>query len=206
MTAYERAIARGVTDVVHYTSEKGVMGAVMKGALLSRARVETDPDLEFVYEGVWERKDPEWIDHISLSVSRTNLDLFRRSRNNHPNLWWAVMSFDPVIVGHDGVVFTTTNNIYDVCERGEGEAGFEEMFKRRVPWGHYGSVQVRPSGHPENWTTHGAAEALYPAELSLEYLQHIAVPGEPHRRLVRAWCEIYNRAIPPVVVDPASFE
>jgi len=60
------------------------MGSVMKQALLSREQVENDDEVAFIFEGIWERKDPEWVDHISLSISRINLDLFNRSRTNSP--------------------------------------------------------------------------------------------------------------------------
>ncbi len=206
MSSFARATARGVTEVLHYTSEKGVMGTIMKDTLLSRKRVEEDPDLEFVYEGVWERRDPQWIDHISLSISRINLDLFERARNNHSEFWWAVMSFDPVVLDDDGVWFTTTNNVYeDVCERAQGEAGFEAMFGDRIPWGYYGSVRRRRADHPTHWPTDRAAEVLYPAQIPLQFLQRLCVPGTQHRRLVDAWCEIYGRAPLRVEIDPAAF-
>ncbi|MEJ7792028.1 MAG: DarT ssDNA thymidine ADP-ribosyltransferase family protein [Gaiellaceae bacterium] len=207
MTAYTRAQGRGVAEIVHYTSERGVMGTVMKGMLLSRQRVQADPDLEFIFEGVWERRDPEWLDHISLSVSRINLDLFERSRTNHPQYWWAVMGFDPAILeNEDDVWFTTTNNVYeDVCQRGQGEPGFEAMFGQEIPWGYYGSVHRRAAGYPDAWPTDRAAELLYPGEISLEFLLHLYVPGRQHRRLVDAWCEIYGRDPLPIVIDPAAF-
>src|SRR3712207_5143140 len=97
---------RGITQIVHYTSQRGIMGSLRKDLVLSRERVENDDDLAYIFEGVWDRKDPDWIDYISLSISRPNLDLFRRSRNNHPDWWWGVMTFDPAILDHDGVWFT----------------------------------------------------------------------------------------------------
>ena len=67
------------------------MGSVMKQALLSREQVENDDEVAFIFEGIWERKDPEWVDHISLSISRINLDLFNRSRTNFPDFWALVL-------------------------------------------------------------------------------------------------------------------
>lgn len=84
------------------------MGGVMKRALLSREQIESDPDVAFILEGIWERRDPAWVDHISLSVSRINVDLLQRSRHNFPDFWWAVLSFDVDILDDDGVWFTTT--------------------------------------------------------------------------------------------------
>lgn len=206
MTVSARALERGATEILHYTSEKGVMGSVMKWKVLSRERVEGDEELAFTYEGIWPRRDPDWIDYISLSVSRINLDLYNRSRAHYPDFWWAVMSFDPEILNHDGVWFTTTNNVYDdVCRRGEGVDGFEDMFSDEVLWGYYGSVFRRGEGTPDHWTTDRAAEVLYPAELSLDHLCRLSVPGLQHRRLVNAWCEAYGRAELPIEVDPGAF-
>lgn len=147
---------------MHYTSERGVMGSVMKQAVLSRQQVENDPDVAFIFEGIWERKDPDWVDHISLSISRINLDLFQRSRSSFPDFWWAVMSFDVEILDHDGVFFTTTNNIHPPCRRGEGVVGFEAMFDEAIEWGYYGSSKWRSADCPDSWPTDRAAEVLYP--------------------------------------------
>jgi hypothetical protein len=204
-TPAEGAVARGVTQVVHYTSQRGIMGSLRKGSVLSRERVANDPDLAYIFEGVWDRKDPDWIDYISLSISRTNLDLFRRSRKNHPDWWWGVLSFDPAVLDHEGVWFTTTNNIYPPCLRGQGREGFDAMFAERVPFGYYGSEHWRRSDHPGELTTDPAAEVLYRGALSLEHLRTIYVPAKEQRRMVHAWCETFECDEPPVEVDPSVF-
>jgi hypothetical protein len=205
VSAAEFARGREITEVLHYTSERGAMGTVMKKALLSREQVENDSDIAFIFEGVWERKDPEWVDYISLSLSRINLDLYRRSRKRFPDYWWAIFSFDIEVLDHDGVWFATTNNTYPVCERAQGEAGLAAMFAPTVPWGWRGSVKTRSSGMPEAWTTCEAAEVLYPQSIPLEYLQRIYVPGAQHRRLVQAWAEVYGARELTIEVKPGSF-
>jgi len=205
VTPAEFARTRGVTEILHYTSERGAMGTLMKKELLSRERVESDPDIAFIFEGVWERKDPDWIDYISLSLSRVNLDLFRRSRQHFPDYWWAILSFDVEILDHDGVWFTTTNNVYPVCERGQGEAGLEAMFAPKIPWGWQGSVKTRDPDMREAWTTCDRAEVLYPARIPLEHLQRIYVPGAQHRRLVKAWADVYDVDRISVEVAPSAF-
>lgn len=182
------------------------MGAVAKGELLSRKQVEDDPDIAFIYEGIWERKDHAWVDHISLSVSRINVDLFERSRRHFPDFWWAVMSFDVEILDHEGVWFTTTNNIYeDVCKRGQGLEGFEALFRDSVAWGHYGSCRRRGPSHDDAWPTDRAAEILYPTRLPLDFLRTLYLPDRDACRLVNAWCEVYRRAPLPLVEDLAVF-
>lgn len=205
MTPAELAQARGITEILHYTSERGAMGTVMKGALLSREKVENDPDIAFIFEGVWERKDPDWVNYISLSLSRVNLDLFRRSRQRFPDYWWAILSFDVEILDQENVWFTTTNNIYPVCERATGEAGFEAMFAPEVPWGYQGSVKTRSPDIPDGWTTCSRAEVLFPQRIPLKYLRCVYVQGAQHRRLVQAWAEVYDAGEIPIEVDPGAF-
>lgn len=206
MSVAQRAQERDVTEILHYTSHKGVQGSVMKWATLSRQRLEDDEDVAFVFQGVWPRRDPEWVDYISLSVSRINGDLYDKSRKHYPDWWWAVMSFGLDILDHDGVWFTTTNNVYDdVCERGQGVDGFEALFKDCVAWGYCGSVTERRPSCPEHWPTDPQAEVLYPSELSLDFLQRVYVPGAQHRALVLAWCEAFGRPEIEVEVNPGVF-
>jgi hypothetical protein len=205
VSAAARARERGVTEILHYTSERGVMGSVMKGALLSREQVENDPDVAFVFEGIWGRKDHEWLDHISLSISRVNLDLFERSRRHFPDYWWAIMSFGVEILDHDGVWFTTTNNVYPCCKRGQGADGFEALFGPSIEWGRYGSRRMRSATCPDAWPTDRAAEVLYPTRIPLELLQRVYVPGKQHRRLVNAWCEAFDKPELPLEVDLEPF-
>lgn len=181
------------------------MGSVMKWELLSRDQVENDPDIAFIFEGTWERKDHDWVDYVSLSVSRINLDLFQRSRRHFPDYWWAVMSFDVSILDHHGVYFTTTNNSYPCCKREPGVQGFESMFGSPVDWGWYGSQRFRRHDQPEAWPTDRAAEVLYPTGIPLDFLEKISVPGKQHRRLVNAWCEVFGRPELPVEVDLQPF-
>jgi hypothetical protein len=196
----------GITEVLHFTTEKGVLGCLRKGALLSRKRVQDDPDLAFIFTGVWPRRDLEWIDHVSLSLTRINRGLYAKAANNLPELWWGILSFDPSLLDDPGVVFTTTNNVYnEVCERAEGVGGLEAMFKDEVPWGYLGSVKRRGSGTPENLPTDTQAEVLYPGELPLSLLRAIYVRREEHRRLVLAWSDVLGQDEPYVVVRPDLF-
>jgi hypothetical protein len=195
-----------VAEILHYTSQKGVQGSVMKWSVLSRHRLEDDEELAYIFAGVWPRRDPEWIDYVSLSVSRINAGLYDKSRKHYPDWWWAVMSFSPGILDHDGVWFTTTNNVYsDVCERGQGVEGFEQLFRQCVPWGYQGSVIVRGENTPAHWPTDRQAEVLYPEELSLDFLNRVYVPSGQHRALVLAWCEVFSRPEIEVEVNPAVF-
>ena len=120
MTPSEAAAARGIEEILHYTTQRGIYGAVVKDAVLSRRQLELDDELEFIFQAVWPVKAPQWADHISLSISRINLDLFERSKRHYPEVWWGVLSFATEILDHDNVFFMTTNNIYPACSRGIG--------------------------------------------------------------------------------------
>lgn len=205
MSVAERARELGVTEILHYTSNRGIMGSVLKRALLSREQVEQDPDVAFIFKGVWVRKDPEWVNYISLSVSRINLDLLDRSRKNLPDFWWAVMSFDVDILDDEGVWFTTTNNIYGPCRRALGVPGFDAMFGEPIAFGHHGSMMTRTHGMPRAWPTDRTAEVLYPERIDLTRLRKLYVLEAQHRRLIHAWTDTYGLEELPVEVNGHAF-
>jgi hypothetical protein len=157
---FEAAQRRDVKELLHYTTQKGVHGTIASKAILSRAQLDKDEYLEHIREPVWPRKDPAWVDHISLSVSSINDDLFYRSRSHYPHLWWAVFSVNPSVLDDPEVVFTTTNNIFPSVRRGKGIGGFEAMFAELVI-GKFQAEHTR-AGLPDAQPTDRAAEVLYP--------------------------------------------
>ncbi len=197
------AADRQVTELVHYTTNKGLYGTLAARAVLSRARLDKDEYLEHIRNPVWPRKDIPWIDYISLSVTSTNDDLFRRSRNHFPDLWWAVLSIDPSIVDDHGVAFTTTNNIYPAVRRDTGTKGFEAMFADEVI-GRYGTVHTR-HGVGRNQPTDRAAEVLYPRLIPTERMRCVYVGDAEHRRTVLAWCEALGHPDLSVAIRPDVF-
>ena len=174
------ATRRGVADVLHFTTVRSAIGVLAKGAVRSRHRLNDDQYLEHIYRpNAPFRKDDEWLDYVSLSIARINEWLFGFSstrwhvKDNNP---WVVMSFDPQILGHPGVVFATTNNIYPACRRAEGVDGFERLFSDPI-YGRYGRRYDRTDRRPD-WPTDRQAEVLYPGEVSCAYLQRIDVQME----------------------------
>ena len=106
---------RGVTQVVHFTTVRGAVGVLGSGFVKSRKRLPKDEHLEFVYRrNAKFRKDTAWLDYVNLSIERINDWMFGASVRWHATEGnpWVVLSFDPQILAHPGVVFTTTNNIY----------------------------------------------------------------------------------------------
>ena len=170
---------RGVTQVVHFTTVRGAVGVLGAGFVKSRKRLPKDKYLQFVYQpNVDVRKDTAWIDYVNLSIERINDWMFSTSERWHAPEGnpWVVLSFDPRILAHPGVVFATTNNIYPSCRRAEGVAGFSDLFAG-VVLGRYNSRRDR-HGKPPAWPTDRQAEVLYPGELSCQYLQRIDVQTE----------------------------
>ena len=173
------ATRRSVKEVLHFTTLRGVVGVLAAGAVKSRKRLSHDQYLEHVYRpNAPIRKDPEWIDYVNLSVARINAWMFEHSERWHAQESnpWAVLSFHPGILGHPGVVFATTNNVYPACRRAEGRDGFDQLFADQV-YGRYNRRHDRV-GKPADWPTDRQAEVLYPGELSCAHLQRIDVQME----------------------------
>ncbi len=203
MQPSELATGRGVREVLHFTTDKGVMGSLRKQALLSRAQLEDDPDLAFIFLEVWPVKAPQWVDFISLSIHSINLDLWQRAVRNLPDRWWAVMAFAPAILDHDGVWFSTTNNIFPAAKRAQGSDGLAALYADPVS-GRYGEECTRDSIERAQ-PTDRAAEVLYPTTIGLEHLTAIYVRTADHRRLVHAWCSAFDLDAPPVTVSTQIF-
>ena len=170
---------RGIRQVVHFTTVRGAVGVLWSGFVKSRLRLPKDKHLEFVYRpNANVRKDDAWLDYVNLSIERINDWMFSTSVRWHAAEGnpWVVLSFEPQILAHPGVVFTSTNNIYPTCRRAEGLAGFSAMFADIV-LGRYSNRHDRHS-KPPAWPTDRQAEVLYPVELSCRHLQRIDVQTE----------------------------
>ena len=188
---------RGISQVVHFTTVRGAIGVLAVEAVRSRAKLNDDQYLEHVYmPNARLRKDPAWVGYVNLSIERINDWMFNTSARWHAasDNPWVVLSFNSSILGHPGVVFTTTNNIYPSCERAEGMIGFERMFADTVI-GRYQRRQDR-TGQLASWPTDRQAEVLYPDELSCEHLQRIDVQVEQSSDIIAGAVEVLNADIP----------
>jgi ssDNA thymidine ADP-ribosyltransferase, DarT len=194
----ELARARGIKAIVHFTTDKGILGTIRKGALLSRKRVQDDPDLAFIFAGVWPRRDLRWVDFVSLSVTDINTLLYSQAQRNLPDRWWGVLAFGVDLLDDDGVWFTTTNNIFPSCRRAQGSAGFEAMFAPVVEGSYQRKLNRADLRNAQ--PTDRAAEVLYPGTLAAERVQAVYVPSGAHRALVLAWCDALGRPEPAVEV------
>lgn len=176
LTACEK---RGIKNVVHFTTRSGAVGVLAANAVKSRARLPKDKYLEHVYQpNAAIRKDKAWLDYVNLSIERINDWMFEASTQWHiaDDNPWVVLSFDPQILTHPDVIFTTTNNIYPSCMRAKGLVGFSQMFADEVQ-GRYSKIHNRDD-KLLGWPTDRQAEVLYPSELSCDYLKRIDVQVE----------------------------
>lgn len=164
---------RKIEEVVHFTTMNGLIGILDARSLRSRERISEDQRLEFILKlNSSIRRDKGWLDYVNLSISRINSEFFRSSTEWHKNITWVILSFDSSILAHEGVVFTSTNNVYHGCVlRGTGVDGLANLFLPEVEWGYYGYKKTRGSGHRPQDTTDVQAEVLYPAQVSIEYIK-----------------------------------
>jgi len=199
--------ARKIKEVVHFTTHKGLLGSLHSGAVKSRQRLPAADDLKYIYKPNADvRKDLAWLDFVNLSISRINKEFFNHSCRWHraEDLWWCIMSFDATIIGHPGVYFATTNNMYTGVTRGKGAIALSNLFAPHVTrWG--GNIAVRSDELPDSFTTCQQAEVLYPGELSIEHLRRIYVTrdedaDEVHAQLAVVGCDGID-----VVVDAERF-
>ena len=207
--------ARGIKEVVHFTTNRGLTGALSTRTLMSRPHLDKEDHLKYVLhhnsshraeESSEFDKSEEWIRYVNLSISEVNarfLKLCRKWRRND-DMWWAILSFRPEIMEHKGVFFTTTNNTYDQVSRGKGVNGLAALFADRVGRkqnGRYGSWSVWRGTRADNLTTCEQAEVLYPERLSLDYLQRIYVETGDHHDIVAGWLDDFGYSEQDVSVE-----
>ena len=196
-TIIDAAEKRGITQVVHFTTVRGAVGVLAAKALKSRARVAEDEYLERVYQpNANSRRDQVWLDYVNLSIERINEWMFQTSTRWHAdeNSSWVVLSFQPRILAHPGIVFTTTNNIYPSCERAEGLSGFNGMFAGTVH-GYYGQERNR-EGKLDAWPTDRQAEVLYLGAVSCAHLQRIDVRLEQSLETIDGAMGVLDARVP----------
>jgi len=165
---------RGIERVVHFTTNKGLIGILDSKLLKPRKSIKGDDRLEFILKHNSIRRDGNWLGYVNLSITDINKEFFDYSSKWHDDIFWCVLYFSPSIMTHEGVYFTTTNNIYPSVKRSVGEEGLEGLFKPIVE-GKYQKQFSRPNNMPLCKPTDMQAEVLYPGSLSIEYLNKIVV-------------------------------
>lgn len=199
---------RGITEVLHFTTHRGVTGIVAKQKILSRQRLPKEEYLEhvFLYSCRDRGRDAAWWDYVNLSLSQVNdylMGIAAGKWHAHRQGWWCIIALSPEILLHDGVYFATTNNAYTCVQRGAGLDAFEALFApvvRRFD----NRVVYRPALAPPGYPTCPQAEVLYPGEVSLGHALHVYVPSDD----VAAKFESLSAVLPqklPCKVNPDMF-
>jgi hypothetical protein len=151
------------------------------------------------------RLDTAWLDYVNLFISHINSALYDISSEKwHPQVRWRILSFDPIILTHEGVYFTTTNNIYPRVVRGRRGQGLEALFAPRVI-SRYDSVIRRDLTTPDCCPTCVQAEVLYPQKLSTDYLKKIyVITGEEQDDVYGQISALHHREVA-VEINPQAF-
>lgn len=219
MTIAEEIEERGISEVLHFTTNRGATGILHSRFLMARPRLNADQYLKHVLQLNWDNRPEEseffdksenWINFVNLSISAINRRLFRLSRDRHTasGLWWCILAFGPEIMAHDGVCFANTNNGYDACIRGNGQPGLQALFAptvQRKANGPYGPWGVSRGFRSVELPTCEQAEVLYPDQLSLEYLRKIYVVEDGHHDMVAGLLADFDYENVQVLVEPNKF-
>jgi hypothetical protein len=202
---------RGITEILHFTTDKGAVGIFATGAVLSRDLLDADKYIEHIYTPncASRLKDADWTGYVNLSISRVNNGMLASSQRwkQTQDIWWVVLAFDPLLLTDQDVHFVTTNNTYPSLRRGQGVEGLRALFADSVEWGYYGTVARRDRDMPDSWTTDVQAEVLYPGRVPITLLRAVYVRKEEHADLVRGMLACFP-AVPdvPVAHKPEIFQ
>ncbi len=204
--------SRNITEVLHFTTHQGLLGILYSEFVKPRISLPKEVDLEHIYlPNAPYRKDTDWLGYVNLSISRINYHFFGHScrRQREIGLWWCILAFKPVILSHEGVMFTTTNNIYSDVRRGEGGSGLEALFAPEIkswnPESCNPEVVRRDAQCPKNHTTCAQAEVLYRGDLSIEYLDRIYIERGEDEDEVHAQLGAIQRSNVSTTVAPEMF-
>lgn len=199
---------RGIREVLHFTTHRGITGILAKQQILSRQRLPEDEYLEHVmlYNCHDRQRDSKWWDYINLSLSQVNDYLMAIAAGKwhaHRQGWWCIIALSPDILLHEGVYFATTNNAYPYVQRGTGLNAFEALFAPAIRQFENKTVHRPPLALP-GYPTCPQAEVLYPKEMSLRHALHVYVPSDD----VAAKFESISAVLPqklPCKVNPDMF-
>jgi hypothetical protein len=197
----------GVREILHFTTNVGLVGILGDEKLLARSELPAERHLVNVYRtNAKVRYDKVWVDHVNLSLSRINAKFFGASRAWHHNrdVWWCVLAFDPVIASHPEVKFATTNNRYSGCRRRSGIEGLRALWAPKVHQ-YEGMWAERTPQHQRAWPTCRQAEVLYPIAVSTEFLRCVYVVSEMHGDIAETNVDVLGHAPIPVEVRPDVF-
>src|SRR5437762_7449328 len=95
--------SRGIIEVLHFTTNLGLLGILATRALKARELLDADDYLEFIFKANAPRvRDRQYLRYVNLSISRVSAGFFGWSRARHriDDVYWCILSFSPEILWH----------------------------------------------------------------------------------------------------------
>jgi hypothetical protein len=199
---------RGIRELLHFTTNHGCLGTLYSFALKSRAGLEGDRMVEYLFKpNAQLRKDVNHLNMVNFSIAHINSHFFRISSQNWhqgDDIFWVILSFAPEIACHPGVIFSTTNNMYTGVQRSAGPEGLVALFADPITrWA--GNVVRRRPALDRGWPTCEQAEVLYPEEVSTRFLRRIYTRTEAERAEVIGFLRATWHDEVDVIVAPERF-
>lgn len=210
MNINEIITSRKIERILHFTTSDGFLGilATTPNALLPRSMLENNALLEFILKlNAPCRTDTDWFSYNSLSITDINPWFFKCSKRIHSGARWVILEFSPEILEHEGVVFTTTNNIYTDCVvRGGDAEGLQSLFAAKIKNNNATSGFISRFSHKQpSQPTDNQAEVLYPGALSCDFLTKVHVQNRENLALIVAQIKVC-KCEHSVVISPELFE
>jgi len=205
----DAVLGRGVTRLMHFTTNRGLVGILATNACKSRPLLRDEEYLEYILTNNCSvrRESLKLQSYVNLSVEHINGSFFGICEDNwHRNkdFWWCVLEFAPEIAAHDGVLFANTNNFYSGVSRKPGVEGFEDMYAEKV-W-QYAGTSISRSTSNGSYPTCAQAEVLYPLQIPITYLRRVFVRTDEHAASVEAMAKALGYKDLPIVVDRTVFQ
>jgi hypothetical protein len=214
MTIADEIARRGIQEVVHFTTNRGIVGMLAARAVFSRRRLRGYQYLQHILhpnspmrleEAAHFDKSADWLDFVNISISEINRSFYGFSRRwpHNQDIYWIILAFDPVILTHEDVYFATTNNSYEHCRRQSGLLGFQELFADSfLRKGNWRAFRRQRS----DWlTTCEQAEVLYPSALPFSFLRRVYVSEGEDADRVRGWLREFGYEGVEVTIDRNKF-
>lgn len=205
---------KGISEILHFTTERGLTGCAGTGLVLSRKALNEEQFLSYIASPVSSErkeaqdtfnKDEDWLDYINLSISEINTSYFNAARNwfRGEDRWWCIMAFDPIILTHPKVYFTTTNNIYTSVIRTPGCAGLQSLFVETIT--RWRGKTVSRNGRQQRLTTCEQAEVLYPNPLDMKFLRSVYVQNQEQAASIHGTLRSFGFLSVNVIICPEKF-
>ena len=201
---------RGIQRVLHFTTNRGLLGILASGQLMSRTLLKADEYLENIYtlNSQYRREAPKYWSYVNLSITEINkrfFDIASQKWWKGSDLFWVTVEIEPSVLTHEGVLFSTTNMGYESVEPEAGVAGLENIFADRVHTG-WGKFRQRNPHLARNAPTDGQAEAIYPGSISTNHVVAVYAYSDEHAAIAEAMCSAVGHRDIPINVDPDVFQ